>query len=152
MNPHPVVKDINAIEQFVRRFLSGRKVFVMNHLALQDAKEAFRHRIVPTVALAAHTLRAAPRHALFSEGCADVLATAITMDERRDAPCAPSLPLEKRPLDESDLKTLRDRPPDDEPRVQIKKDDQVEPSFRSPEVGDVRSPDLIQARGAEQTR
>lgn len=74
------------------------------------------------------------------------------MHQRRDRLSAPRLPLEKRPLDELSHKALRHRPPNDEPRVEIKKNDQVHPPFRSPDVGDVRSPDRIHARYLEVAR
>ena len=67
------------------------------------------------------------------------------MDGRRDSLPASRLPLPKRLLDEPRLQTLRCRPPDDEPRVQIKQDNQIQPPFLSPDLGDVRSPDLVRA-------
>ena len=39
MNPHPIVKDFDVIEDFVLRFLSGGEAFVMHQLVLQDAKK-----------------------------------------------------------------------------------------------------------------
>ena len=65
MNPHPVVKDFDVVQQSVLRLPSGREALVVNHLTLQVAEETFRHRLVPTVAFAAHALRAAPRPRAF---------------------------------------------------------------------------------------
>ena len=147
-----VVEDFDVLEEFILRLLSGSEAFVMNHLTLQDGEETFCHRVIPAVALATHALPAAPRRQAFSERCAGVLAAAITMDERRDGPPAPSLPLHERLLDEPGLQALRDRPPDDEPRIQIEEHHEVEPAFLSPDVRDVRTPNRVRARRFEVTR
>ena len=115
MNPHPVVKDLNVIEQLVLCFLPRRKLLVMDHFILEETEETFRHGIILTVAFAAHALRAAPRRQPLSERGARVLAPTIRMNQRRDGAPAPDLPLQKCLLDEPDLQTLRDRPADHQP-------------------------------------
>src|SRR5438105_1810348 len=83
--------------QLVFSVLPRSKLFVVDHFILEDAEEAFRYGIIPTIALTAHALSAAPRRQPLSECGARVLAAAITMDQWRDGLPASRLPLQKRP-------------------------------------------------------
>jgi hypothetical protein len=60
MNSHSVIKDFDVVEQLVTRCLSRGEVFVMHQLIFQSAEETFAARVIPTIALAAHALRATP--------------------------------------------------------------------------------------------
>ena len=139
MNPHPVVKDFDVIEELVFRFLSGGEVFVMHQFVFQNAEETFADRVVPTVGFPAHALLTAPRLKTFSERRTRVLTAAITMDKRRDRPASSALPLDEGRFDELSLKAGGNCPAHHQTREEVEEHHEVEPPLVRPDVGDVRA-------------
>jgi len=54
MQSFAIVEQLDVIKDFCPSLISGLIISMVNDLVLERAKEAFRHRIVVAVALAAH--------------------------------------------------------------------------------------------------
>jgi hypothetical protein len=83
MSSLSIVEDFDVVEQAGFGLLVCHVVFSMHPLFFECGKETLDHRIVPAVALAAHTARNIPLLKPPLIGMRGVLATPVTVKEQR---------------------------------------------------------------------
>ena len=147
MQPLAIIEPFNKREDLSARLIPGVIGLMMHQFIFQRAEEAFRHRIIITVALPAH----ARCHAEGGEppliGQAAVLGTLIgVMNEARSN--ASLAHRHGESLQRQVLVGLRTHGPADHPsRIQIQEHRHIEPADSRRDMGEIPDPHAIQRRG-----
>ena len=76
MTPFAVVEDLDVLKETALRSLVVEPATMVNQLGLEQMKKRLGHRVVPTVALAAHALHEAVPGKPLCKACTEAALTA----------------------------------------------------------------------------
>ena len=143
MAPSGVVPRLDVPEDRTPRVLPGVPIVLAEQFELEGGEEAFRHRVVVTVALAAHARQHPVRHHRAPVLTRRVLTASIRMvDQPRGWPTGvPRHP--EGAEDELDLHRVLHRPPPTPARSEIEHGRQVQRAFPRRDVRNIGDPDPI---------
>jgi len=124
----PVIEDLDVFEDFLSGLFAGFEISAPDPFVLDRCEEAFRHRVVPAVSLAAHAWyhAVAGHHIAVSVRRIQPATIGVVNQSgcrptrrNRHAQCA---------QDQSDIVARRHRPAHHAPRVQIQQHREIEPT------------------------
>ena len=149
MAPTGVVEGLDVLEDGGPGLASSDVVRAVDELGLERREEALRDGVVPAIALAAH----AAVDAVFSKQLlivpTGVLDAAVRVMEEPGLGPPGSQGHAQSVEGERAVDVRLDGPADDTPREQVQDGGEVHPTLSSPDVRDVRDPDLVGRRHRE---
>lgn len=138
-----IVETVDVALYSIVRFSARRKDHMVQAFFLQARKERLGHRIVVTVACAAHALRNLPVCEQLAVLVGGILAATIAMVDEPWRWTASSESALQSAQWQLGVEAIAHRPADDAARIEIEHDSQVGPAFGGPDVRDVADPDAV---------
>src|ERR1700754_227725 len=143
MTTTAVIKHFDVFKQVRDGFAMRAIPRAVHPLVLQAIEEAFRRRVIPATAFAAHRAAHAVRAQLALEFVARILTASVrVMQHTRRGPATE--PCHRQRVGYEVRRHARlDGPAHDLPVEQVQRDRQIQPAFVGPDVRDVRGEHLI---------
>lgn len=136
--PSPAVVVHDVVQNILLSLVPGLVAAPAYPLLLQGAEEAFRHRIVPAVALAAHAAEEAVQRQQLSHRLAGILRAPVGVEDQARLRESLTDSAPQGVTDEARLHALAHAPANDPAGAQVDDYRQIQPAFHGPDISNVR--------------